>query len=187
MDLVKEVLEAEFQEQILTYSKTFLPVLVNKDKYLLNPINDTEINPAYCSIIKAKAVNTDFQFHGQESNKNSYVIGVLADGLENLRKILDAIYVILTDMDVKNYIFLYKNSNNDLIVSDSGSYKVASLSTEYQVSKTINDKDIIYGSLVLEVDINEKAKFNTYAAFEGADITHKLGANEIELQQNENI
>ena len=187
MDLIKEILEAEFQEQTATHSKTFLPVSVQKDSYLLDPINDNEINPAYCSIIKAKADNAQNNFHEQESVKNSYIIGVLANGLENLRKILDAIYVILNDMDVKNYVFHYKDASGNLIVSNSDEYRVSSLSTEYQVSKTINDQNIIYGSLVLEAEIAEIATFNTYNEIEGANITHKLGDNETEILQTENI
>lgn len=187
MDLIKEILEAEFQEQILTYAKTFLPVVVQKDSFLLDPINDTEINPAYCSIIKAKADNAQNNFHEQENIKNSYIIGVLANGLENLRKILDAIYTILTDMDVKNYIFLYKNAGGNSIISNSDAYRVSSLSTEYQVSKTINDQNIIYGSLVLEAEIAEIATLNTFTAIEGVDTTHKLGDNAKEILQTDNL
>jgi hypothetical protein len=47
---------------------------------------------------------------------------------------------------------------------DSGSYKVTELSNEFQVSKTINDREIIYGYLTLEAEIMETPKLNTFEA-----------------------
>ena len=141
--VLQEILQTEFQNQISTHGKTFLPTEVKTDEYLLSPIADKEINPAFCSIIKAKMSNTDQRFSVQQNDANSYIIGILADGLTNLRKIGDAIYTILNDMDVKNYLFLYENTEGDKIISDSGQYFVNSLSTDYEVSKTKNKKNIV--------------------------------------------
>jgi len=162
------------------HGKTFLPQLVKTDEYLLNPIADKQIDPAFCSIIKAKSDGTEQRFASQQNDLNHYIIGVLANGLENLRKITDAIYIILNGMDVKNYLFLYKNLNGDNLISDSGKYFVKSLSTEYEVSKGLNDKDIIYGSLILQAEIAEVSKFNTYPVVNRIDVTGKYGVNEEE-------
>ena len=185
--LIKSILEAEFVKQRTDFLKTFLPATVKTDEYLLNPIADKEINPAFVSIIKAKMKNTDSRIFGQQNDLNSYIIGILADGLTNLRKIADAIYEILNDMSVKNYLFLYENSNGDKIISDSGQYFVESLSTDFEISKTVNDKDIVYGSLVLNTEIAETPKYNTTTLIDGVDITHNLGVNEIEVIQTSNL
>ena len=140
--LIREILQAEFQRQI-ALGNDFLPIDVKTDEYLLSPIADKEINPAFCSVIKAKSTNAENQFHGQENINNSYIIGILANGLENLRKISDAIYIILNDMDIKNYIFNSKNCEGVKLISDDGTYRVVNMSTEFEVEKTINDKNIV--------------------------------------------
>lgn len=183
IDVIKNILEVEFNNQITVHGNTFLPVAIKTDEYLLNPISDTDINPSFVSIIKAKMTNKEGIYHEQQNNSNSYVIGILADGLENLRKIGDAIYEILNDMDIKNYVFLYKNANGEQIISDSGKYFINSLSTEFEVSKTINDKNIIYGNLVLNAEISESAKFNTHAEINNATTDFKFGENEINVTQ----
>jgi phenylpyruvate tautomerase PptA (4-oxalocrotonate tautomerase family) len=177
LDLIKEILEAEFTKQIEDYENDFLPSEVKTDEYLLNPVSDLDIDPSFCSIIKAKSVNGENQFHNQTNEKNTFIIGILAEGLENLRKISDAIYIILNDMDVKNYIF------GQGLLADSGSYKITELSSEFQVSKTINDREIIYGYLTLEAEIMEVPKLNTYEAIDEVSLTQKVGANEIEITQ----
>ena len=171
LELVREVLQVEFLNQRNNFAQTFLPKVVKKDEYLLNPVADTDIDPAFCSVIKAKSQPGDNQFHGQSSELNTYVIGILADGLENLRKIADAAYIILNDMDVKNYFFNYKNTDGDQVVTNSGKYKITALSTEFEVMKTMNDKNIIYGFLILEAEIGEKAKFNLRPTLKEIDIT----------------
>lgn len=187
IELIRTILEIEFNNQITEHSKTFLPTVVKKDEYLLSPVSDKEINPAFCSVIKAKMNNTEYRFSNQQNELNSYVIGILANGLENLRKIADAIYEILNDMDVKNYLFHYKNALGDNLISDSGEFYISSLSTEYEVSKTMNDKNIIYGSLVLNAQIAEVPKENTHSQLEGVTIDHKVGENEINIKQTTNL
>jgi len=177
LELIREVLEAEFTKQIADFDKDFLPVEVKTDEYLLNPVSDLDIDPAFCSVIKAKSSNGNNPFFKQANEKNVYIIGILADGLENLRKISDAIYIILNDMDVKNYFFGQK------IISDSGTYKISELSSDFQISKTINDRNIIYGSLTLEVEIAEEVKFNDYAEINEIRVKHQLGADESETNQ----
>ncbi len=183
VELIRNILEVEFNNQITEHSKTFLPTVVKKDEYLLSPVADKEIDPAFCSVIKAKMEGTEHRFANQQNDSNSYVIGVLADGLENLRKITDAIYEILNDMDVKNYLFLYENANGDNIISNSGEYYVKNLSTEYEVSKTMNDKNIIYGYLILNAEISETPKFNEYAAIDEIATDLNVGPNEKSVKQ----
>ena len=185
MDLIQEVLIAEFTKQRATFSKTFLPKTVQLNSYLLNPIANKEIDPAFCSIIKAKMANTDRRFADQQNDSNSYIIGILADGLDNLRKIADAIYEILNDMDVKNYLFLYKNANEDNLISNSGEFYISALSTDFEVSKTMNDKNIVYGYLVLNAEIAEVPKFNTFTEINQITTDLKLGENEINLEQTD--
>jgi hypothetical protein len=186
IEIIRTILETEFANQISVHGKTFLPTSVKTDEYLLNPVASKEINPAFCSIIKAKMSNTDNRFSDQQNDSNNYIIGILADGLTNLRKIADAIYEILNDMDVKNYIFLHKNSEGDEIISDSGQYFVSSLSTEYEISKTMNDKNIVYGSLVLNAEIAEVPKLNTHPEIVGITTEHKLGENKINITETTN-
>lgn len=181
VDVIKEVLQVEFLKQRTTYSKTFLPQVVKKDEYLLSPISDKDIDPAFCSVIKAKMEGTEQRFSEQQSDDNMYIIGILANGLENLRKIADAVYIILNDHNVKNYIWSYADSEGNKLISDSGKYFVKSLSTEYEVSKTMNDKEIVYGSLVLGAEIAEIPLIGTYADFEGANITLEAGEDKKEI------
>lgn len=181
--LIKNVLQAEFTEQIASHGKSFLPTVVKADEYLVDKIMDSEINPAFCSIIKAKSAGTDQRFGNQDNNENLFVIQILAKGLSNLRNISDAIYEILNDMDVKDYIFKYRNALNQQIISDSGKYFVSSTVFEFDVKKTINDKDIINGHLVLNAEIAEIPKENQHGALDGANVDHKLGENEINITQ----
>jgi hypothetical protein len=184
MGLIKTILEAEFTKQRLTpLSKTFLPKAVKTDEYLLSPIADKEIDPAFCSIIKAKMEGTDQRFSSQQNEMNTYIIGILADGLTNLRKIADAIYIILNDMDVKDYIFKYQNSSGENLISDSLKYQVKSLSTDFEVSKTMNDKEIVYGSIILQAEISETPKFNTHDLIGSVDLGLQVGENEIQINQ----
>jgi hypothetical protein len=183
LELIRTIIETEFTKQRNTLSKTFLPKTVKGDEYLLSPIADKEIDPAFCSIIKAKMEGTNQRFADHQDDLNHYIIGIMADGLVNLRKITDAVYIILNDMDVKNYIFNYQNSEGENLISDSGKYFVKNLSTEFEVSKTMNDKEIVYGYLVLQAEICEVTKFNTHPEIEYISTTNKLGANEIELKQ----
>jgi hypothetical protein len=185
MGLIQDVLIAEFTEQRATHTKMFLPKDVQLDSYLLNPIADKEIDPAFCSIIKAKMSNTDRRFADQQNDSNSYIIGILADGLDNLRKIADAIYIILNDMDVKNYLFLYENASGDKIISNSGEYYISALSTEFEVSKTMNDRNIVYGYLVLNAEIAEVPKYNTHTPIDQITTNLKLGVNETDLEQTD--
>jgi hypothetical protein len=177
LDLIREILQAEFTKQVTDFSKDFLPVEVKADEYLLNPLSDLDIDPAFCSVIKAKSVNGENQFHDQTNEKNTFIIGVLAEGLDNLRKISDAIYIILNDMDVKNHIF------SQGLLADSGSYKVSALSSEFQVSKTVNDREIVYGFLILEAEILEAPKLNTYEEINEINITHVMGVDSKEMVQ----
>lgn len=188
LEELKAVLQAEFTSQrSAPFSKTFLPKVVKTDEYLLSPIADQEIDPAFCSIIKAKMKGTENRFSNQQNELNYYIVGVLADGLTNLRKILDAISIILNDMDVKIYLFQYKNALGENLMSDSGQYMVESLSTEYEVSKTMNNKNIVYGSLILQAEIAEIPKLNTYTEIEEIELNLDLGANEININQTTNL
>lgn len=187
IELIRTILEVEFNNQITEHSKTFLPTVVKKDEYLLSPVSDKEINPAFCSVIKAKMESTERRFADQQNDSNSYIIGVLANGLDNLRKITDAIYEILNDMDVKNYLFLCKNANGDNLISNSGEYFIKNLSTEYEVSKTMNDKNIVYGYLVLNAEIAEVPKLNTYTKITEVSTDFKMGENEINIKQTTNL
>lgn len=184
LEIIREILEIEFTKQINDFSNNFLPVEVKKDEYLLNPISDQDINPAFCSVIKAAANNAENQFHGQSNETNNFIVGVLADGLENLRKILDTVYIILNDMDIKNYIFTYKNADGNLILSDTGSYRVNQMSNEFEVSKTKNDKNITYGFLTLQAEIAEVSKENLHPDLVEVNTELKLGENEISIVQN---
>lgn len=186
LELIREILQAEFLKQRTDFAKTFLPLTVESDSYLLEPLADKEINPAFCSVIKARSTNSENQFHGQDNNLNTFIIGILANGLENLRKISDAAYIILNDMDVKNYLFNYKVDDNNIIFDD-GTYKVSSMSTEFEVSKTMNDKNIVYGNLILTCEIGEVAKFNAHEPLTEINTTHQLGVNEIEVIQKTNL
>lgn len=177
IELLASILEAEFNEQITTFGKDFLPTSVKKDEYLLSPISDKEIDPAFCSIIKAKMLSTDNRFSNQQNDSNNYIIGILADGLENLRKIADAIYEILNDMDVKDYLFKYKNALGDQVISNSGEYYIKNLSTEYEVSKTMNNKNIVYGYLILNTEISEVPKLNTHEEINEITTDLELGEN----------
>lgn len=183
LEVLRELLEVEMLNQRTTHSKTFLPQTVKRDEYLLNPIADKEIDPSFCSIIKAKMEGTEQRFSNQQNDLNHYIIGVLADGLTNLRKICDTIYIILNDMDVKHYLFLYKNAENENLISDSGQYYVKNFSTDYEVSKTMNDKNIVYGYLILQAEISEVPKINTYDEIDSIDITNKFGTDEKEVNQ----
>lgn len=180
VELIREVLEVEFLNQRSIFNKTFLPQSVKKDEYLLSPVSDKEINPAFCSVIKAKMEGTEQRFSEQQNDDNTYIIGILANGLENLRKIADAVYIILNDHEVKHYFWSYAN-NGVKLISDSSKYYVKALSTEYQVSKTMNNKEIVYGSLMLGSEIAEVPLFNTYSDFEGSDHIIKVGENEKEI------
>lgn len=162
LELIREILEVEFNKQRNQFAKTFLPKVVKKDEYLLNPVSDTDIDPAFCSVIKAASKNAENHFHQQSNEDNTFIIGVLADGLENLRKILDSVYIILNDMDIKNYLFTYKNIDGNLILSDTGKYRVNQMNHEFEVSKSINDKNIVYGSLTLQAEILETVPFNLH-------------------------
>lgn len=182
-EVVREVLQAELVKQRTTFSKTFLPQLVKTDEYLTNQISEADLNPAFCSVVKAKTDGTDQQFTGQQNNLNYYIISVYAFGLDNLRKITDALYIILNDEVIKQYFFLYQNTNGDNVISDSGKYKVNNLSTEIEVKETTNNKDVIYGSLILQAEIAEVTQLNTFADFDSIEVTHQLGENETELIQ----
>lgn len=183
MEVVRVVLETEFTVQRLApLSKTFLPKVVKTDEYLLSPISDTEIDPAFCSIIKAKTKG-ESNFSDQVSEINHYVIGVMADGLANLRKILDAINIILNDMDVKIYLNQYKNALGENLVFNSGNLKVTEISSEFEVSKTMNNKNIVYGHLILQAEIAEVPKFNTYTDIDKVNLNLELGENEININQ----
>lgn len=180
--IIQEVLEAEFLKQRTAHSKDFLPTSVKNDDYLINPISDNEINPSFCAVTKVSSDLND-HFYEQENLDNSFIIQVVAIGLENLRKITDAIYIILNDMDVKNYLFQVKNDFDELLISNSGSYSVKTIVTNLETKKTINDKDIVMGNLVLNVQISEKVKFNDTTPIDILSTTLKLGGNDIELNQ----
>jgi len=188
LELLKTILETEFTAQrIAPHLKTFLPKAVQTDEYLLSPIADKEIDPAFCSIIKAQMKGTENRFAGQQNELNYFIIGVLANGLANLRKILDAISIILNDNDVKIYLFQYKNALGENLISNSSQYMIKELSSEFEVSKTINDKNIVYGSLILQAEISEVVKLNTYTPINSVDLNLELGNNEVNINQITNL
>lgn len=185
LEVVREVLEVEFLNQKNNFGKSFLPGKVQTDEYLLNPIPDKDFDPSWCSVIKAKWESGENQFIEQQNNMCYYIIGIMARGMEDLRKIGDSIYVILNDMNVKQYFFLYENGAGERLISNSGEYLVKSLSTEYEIKKTNNDKDVIYGNLVLQAEILELAAFNETTPLTEIHTTHKLGENLTEVKQEQ--
>lgn len=187
VELVKEVLQVEFLNQRTEHGNTYLPQVVKKDEYLLSPVSDKEINPAFCSVIKAKMEGTEQRFSNQQNDKNQYIIGILANGLENLRKIADAVYVILNDMDVRHYFYQVTDTEGNRLISDSGEFYIKALSTEFEVSKTMNNKEIVYGYLILNAEVSEVPKFNTYSTFEGVTAEIKVGEDEKEINLETNI
>ena len=178
LELIREILDVEFTKQRNVFGNDFLPVNVKTDEYLVNPISDLDINPAFCSVIKAASSNGENHFHGQSNEVNTFLIRVLADGLENLRKILDSVYIILNDMDIKNYLFTYKNANGEKILSNDGMYRVNQMSNEFEEQKTINDKNIVGGYLTLQAEIAEVSKFNTYPELTELNIDLQVGPNQ---------
>lgn len=185
VELVREVLQVEFLEQRNNHSKDYLPLVVKNDEYLVNPISDEEINPAYCAVTRAKS-EIEGQLFKQENLVNSFIIQVVANGLENLRKVTDAIFIILNDMDVKHYFFQYKNDDNQNIIFDSSLYKIDSISTDITTKKVINNKDVVMGNLVLQAGIAEVVKYNKTTQTEGASTSHKIGESQIEIKQETN-
>jgi len=187
MEVVRELLQVEMLNQRTTHGKTFLPQVVKKDEYLLNPIADKEMNPAFCAIIKAKTEGTDQNISNQQNDLTYYIISIMANGLENLRKIADSIYIILNDMDVKSYLYLYKNASGDNLIYDSEKYKVNSMSAEIEEKKTMNDKNIIYGNVILQAQIVEVPKENTHPAVEGVNVNLQAGPNKKEIKFNTDV
>lgn len=187
LTILQEILQVEMLNQRTAYTKSFLPKLVKTDEYLLNPVSNTDLDPSFCSIVKTKADVTDNRFTTQQANINNYAILVYANGISNLRKILDAIYIILNDTDIKAYLFRLKNSNNENLIWDSGSYFVKSLDTDYDINKSMNDKDVVLGAINLEVAISEVAKLNTYPELTSIEVINKVGNDEIGIKQLINL
>lgn len=177
LELIREVLDVEFTKQRDEFGNTFLPIEVKTDEYLVNPVSDLDINPAFCSVIKATSSNGENHFHSQSNEVNTYLVRVLADGLENLRKILDSVFIILNDMDIKSYLFTCKNSNGDKIISNDGMYRVNQMSNEFEEQKTINDKNIVGGYLTLQAEITETSKFNLHPLLTEANTELQVGPN----------
>jgi hypothetical protein len=185
LEMIREILQVEFLNQRTEHSKTFLPQLVKKDEYLLSPVVDKEIDPAFCSVIKASMQNTDSRYFNQNNDTNQYIIGILANGLENLRKIADAVFMILNDLDIKNYLFTFKDANGTQLISDSAEYYIQNLSTEYEVTKTMNNREIVYGSLVLNAQIAEVPLQNEYPDLEGID--SKITIHDQDVKQSSDL
>lgn len=183
MEVVRELLQIEMLNQRTAHGKAYLPQLVKGDDYLVNPISDTDINPAFCSITKAKMESTDHNFPTQQNNMNYYIISLLAKGIDNLRKIADAIYIILNDLDIKMYLSLATSTNGDKLLYTKSSLEIKSLSTEIEERKTVNEKDVVYGNLVLQAQITEVVQKNTYPEIEGINEVHEIGSDEKEITQ----
>jgi hypothetical protein len=180
--VIQDVLQKEFINQTDNHSIDYLPVVVNTDEHLTSPIADSVMNPAYVSVIKGASKDSEHFFFEQNSDLNYFVIGVNAYGLANLRKIQDAIYIILNDMDVKHYLWQLKNDDGENYISDSGMYKVIKNDSQFEEKKTINDKDVVYGSLILQVQIAEVVKQNTYPDLEGMNTDLNLGENKTSVK-----
>lgn len=180
--LVQEVLHVEMLNQRATHNKTFLPQIVRGDDYLVDKIADKDINPSFCAISKAKMEGSESNFASQQNNLNYYIISIMANGLENLRKVADSIYVILNDLDVKTYLSMVEDSNGCKIVFNKSTLKISSLSTEFEVKKTENNRDVIYGNLILEAQIVEKTRLNTSTPINSVDLTNKFGEDKKEIK-----
>lgn len=105
LEKLRNVLEVELLNQRNVFAKTFLPQVVKKDDYLLNPITDSDLNPSFCAVVKAKADDSKKGFNELQVLKTIYLVKIAAYGLENLRQIQDVIFQILNDLDVKHYFF----------------------------------------------------------------------------------
>lgn len=186
MNVVKEVLQVEMLNQRTTHGKTYLPIEVKGDDYLVNPINSNDLNPAFCSIAKPEFKKGDVNFSKQQNNNVIYIISILAKGLNDLRKIADSIYIILNDLDVKTYLSQAKSTRGDLMLFRKESFMVNSLSTEIEERKTVNDKNVLYGNLIVEAQIAEVTQFNTYTPIDSVDLKVQLGNEEIQEITNFN-
>lgn len=108
LEKLRNVLQIELLNQRNVFNKTFLPQLVKKDDYLLNTITDSDLNPSFCAIVKAKADNANEGFNELQVLKIIYLVKIAAYGLDNLRNIQDVIFQILNDLDVKHYFYQLK-------------------------------------------------------------------------------
>ncbi len=183
LEVVRELLQVEMLNQRNNHGKTFLPQSVKTDEYLLNDISDKEIDPSYCAISKSKMESSDQNFPSQQNNLNYYIISILANGLENLRKIADSIYIILNDLDVKIYLSQVESIRGDILVYNKNTLKISSLSTEIEEKKTMNDKNVIYGNLIFEAQIIEKTQLNTSTPIDSIEVINKIGENKKEVKQ----
>lgn len=183
MEVVREVLQVEMLNQKNNHGKSFLPEKVNPDRYLLNGIADTEMNPSYCAIAKAKMNGTEDNFSIQQNNNNIYIISILAYGLSDLRKIADSIYVILNDSDVRIYLNEVESVRGDKLVFRKSAMRISSLSTEIEEKKTKDNKDAIYGNLIFEAQIVERTQLNTSTPIDSVYVDTRFGEDEKKIEQ----
>lgn len=108
LEELRNVLEVELLNQRTIFGKTFLPQVVKKDDFLLNPITDSDLNPSFCAVVKAKSEDSEKGFNELQVLKTIYLVKIAAYGLNNLRQIQDVIFSILNDLDVKHYFFQLK-------------------------------------------------------------------------------
>lgn len=181
---IRNVLEVEFNSQITNHGKDFLPTVVKADGYLVNPINaDSDLNPAFVAITRSNSDNdSGFQFK-QTNLDNTYIIQIVAIGLDNLRKIADAIFIILNDMNVKHYFNKLKNSYGEEIIYNPDTYKIESITTDLQASKTNGNKDVVMGNLRLTASIAETVKFNETTPINSVVLTNEIGEDKIAITQ----
>lgn len=242
LETLRKVLEVELLKQRTDFGKTFLPQIVKKDDYLLNPILDSDMNPSFCAIIKAKTLDDKSGAKQQQNTNTAYMIVVAAYGLTVLREIQDVIFQILNDLNVKHYfqqlqrevvsgeIYPYnlieyqvlggesiiyngdtinagdkfiavdgvaifsKTTGNEIVIQfdnkiifDDDTYVVNSVNTDINKEKTVNDLNFISGNLQIDVIISENTKLNKTDPITVINTEHKVGENNIKIEQQTNF
>ncbi len=170
LETLRSVLEVELLKQRSSFGKTFLPILVKKDEYLLNPIADSDMNPSFCAIVKAKTLDDKSGAKEQQNTNTTYMVVVAAYGLDNLRKIQDVIFQILNDLNVKHY---FQQLQREVISGEIFPYNLL----EYQVLDGIS---IVYNG-------NTIVKGDKFQAVDGVTTFTKTEGSEIVIQFDNKI
>lgn len=170
LETLRNVLQIELLKQRSSFGKTFLPQIVKKDDYLLNPIADSDLNPSFCAIVKAKTVDDKSGAKQQQNTNTTYMVVVGAYGLLNLRKIQDVIFQILNDLDVKHY---FQKLQREVISGEIFTYNLL----EYQV---LDGESIVYnGNTIVAGD--------KFEAVDGVTTYTKTTGNETVVEFDNNI
>jgi hypothetical protein len=149
LEELRKVLEIELLNQRNNFTKTFLPESVKKDDFLLNPITDSDLNPAFCAIVKAKSIDNKEGFNEIQVIDNTFLVKIAAYGLDNLRKIQDVIFQILNDLDVKHYFYQLKREILSGDIIQDVEYLVQGANLEFV---TYNGNDYLDGETFIGVE-----------------------------------